>query len=86
MTASDEPVEYVAEHLREALAEDQRVSELGLDVSVRGGELHVVGTVSTEQRRRAVADVAREIAPGATVRNETTVIDYGGEAATESVP
>ena len=86
MGASDEPVEYVAEHLREALASDPRVSELGLDVLIRGGELHVVGTVSTEERRRAVGDVAREIAPGATVRNETTVIDYGGEAGMERLP
>jgi osmotically-inducible protein OsmY len=86
MTTSDEPVEYVAEHLRIALAEDPRVSELGLDVSVRNGELHVGGTVSTEERRQAVADVAREIAPGATVRNETTVVEYGNEAGMESVP
>ena len=85
MSGSDEPVEYVAEHLREALASDPRVSELGLDVLIRGGELHVVGTVSTEERRQAVGEVAREVAPGESVRNETTVAEYGAESGMESV-
>ena len=86
MTAPNEPDEYTAEHLREALAEDPRVSELGLDVSIRRGEIHVTGTVSTEERREGVDHVAEDVAPGATVRNETTVITYGGDAAMESLP
>lgn len=86
MASDAEPDEYVVQHLREALAQDPRVSELGLDVVVRGGELHVSGVVSTEERRAAVAGVAAEIAPDWTVVNQTTVVSYAGEASVEVLP
>lgn len=83
MTSSVEPEEYVGQHLREALAQDSRVSELGLDVVIRAGVLHITGTVSTEERRAAVAAVAAELAPDWSVVNETTVVRYEGEASIE---
>lgn len=86
MASQAEPDEYVVQHLREALAQDPRVSELGLDVVVRGGALHVTGVVSTEERRAAVADVAAHIAPDWTVLNDTTVVRYAGEASVEVLP
>lgn len=86
MGSQAEPDEYVAQHLRDALAQDPRVSELGLDVVVRGGALHVTGVVSTARRQAAVADVAAEVAPEWTVVNDTTVVRYAGDASVEVLP
>lgn len=86
MAPPPEPDEYVVQHLREALAQDPRVSELGLGVVVRNGVLHVTGTVSTEERRAAVAEVAGELASTWTVANETVVVRYAGDASVEVLP
>lgn len=67
------PAEYLVEHVREALADDPRVNELGLHVAVRGGTVFVSGVVSTAERHEAVTAVVSERAPGWTVHNGTTV-------------
>lgn len=67
-------IDYVRAHLEEALATDGRVSELGLEVAVDQDELVVIGRVATPARRLAVDAVAREVAPGFAVRNETLVV------------
>jgi osmotically-inducible protein OsmY len=69
----DVPAEYVAEHLRAAFARDARVQELGLDVIVRGETVVVQGAVATPDQRDAVAAVAHEMLPGATVVNDVDV-------------
>ena len=70
--------DYCVEHLREALATDERVSELGLIVTVRDTRVFVAGAVSTPERQQAVADVVREHLPDCDVHNETTVVSLGG--------
>ncbi|WP_308205038.1 BON domain-containing protein [Frankia tisae] len=65
--------EYLAGELHDRLAEDPRVAELGLEVVVADGRILVEGEVATDVRRRAVADVLAEAAPGRPVRNEVTV-------------
>ncbi|WP_308204699.1 BON domain-containing protein [Frankia sp. R82] len=67
--------EYLAGDLHELLAEDPRVAELGLEVSVREGVILVVGEVATAARRRAVTEVLREAAAGRPVHNEVAVTD-----------
>lgn len=74
----DEPDHYRVEHLREALAADERVSELGLTVTLRGQRVFVAGCVSTPERRAAVAVVVQELLPDAEVHNETTVVALQG--------
>lgn len=64
---------YLVEQIRQALARDERVSELGLDVAVNDGVTTVTGTVSTSKRRDAVEQVVAELVPGYQVRNETRV-------------
>lgn len=86
MGPAEEPEEYLAQHLRDALARDHRVSELGLDVVVRSGTLHVSGSVSTEERRAAVDVVAAEVASGRPVVNDTTVLRYTDETNVEVLP
>jgi hypothetical protein len=55
------PDAYVAERVRDALAADERVGELGLSVDRRGEALVVRGAVSTTSRKAGVAPVAREV-------------------------
>ena len=45
--------EYLAQHVRDALAEDPRVSELGISVTVAGDHVYLGGQVATNERRQA---------------------------------
>ena len=76
------PPDYLIGHIQDALAEDDRSRELGVDVAVAGPDLRVVltGTVSTEEQRRAIGEVVAEVASGYDVVNELAVVstDDGG--------
>lgn len=85
MSADPEPREYLAQRLRDAVAADERTGELGLDVDVVGERLIVRGSVGSEQRRRAIDDVARDVAPGVEVVNETDVKEVHEPGAEESI-
>jgi osmotically-inducible protein OsmY len=82
----DEAPEYVAERLRRRLAEDGRVNVLGIDVSVRGRDVFVSGSVPTEERRRAADDLAHEELPGHVIHNGLTVLDISTERGPEVLP
>ena len=81
----DEPFEYTAAHLTEALAEDPRVSELGLHLAVRGDKLYVTGTVTTIERRSAIDDVLSELDTGFEIHNETAVACLTGPDEAETL-
>ncbi len=68
-----EPENYLVAHIREALANDPRVNELGLTVTISGSKIFVTGEVATAQRKDAVAEVVREVCPDHQVYNETAV-------------
>ena len=70
---SEGPPEYLAQRVQDALAADERVSELGLTVSVSENRLLVTGVVATEERRRAVGEVVARAAPGLEVHNGVEV-------------
>ena len=72
-----EPEDYAIEHLRNALATDERVAEMGLDVRIAAGKVFLTGQVPTEERRRAVGVVAGEVLPEYEVHNETVVTELG---------
>lgn len=72
MTAA-EPDAYVVEHIREALAHDPRVAELGITVSVSGGTVFLTGDVATPERKEAVAEVVRPLVRGRLLHNALTV-------------
>lgn len=78
-----EPREYTEAHIAEALAADPRVSSLGIDVSIRSGEVFLSGDVGTHERHEAVAEVAGELLPGYTVHNDTSVEDLSAGIETE---
>ena len=78
-----EPEDYAIEHLRNALATDERVAEMGLDVRIAAGKVFLTGQVPTEERRRAVGVVAGEVLPDYEVHNETVVTEVGDQPRVE---
>ena len=66
---------YIAGKVERALAEDQRTHELGVHAEVSGDAVVLRGEVAGGQRRRLVAEVAAEAAPGLTIRNEVSVTE-----------
>ncbi|HWH31989.1 MAG TPA: BON domain-containing protein [Egibacteraceae bacterium] len=68
------PTPYTAQHIKDALAQDPRVGEMTFEVTLAGGRAFVAGQVPTEQRRDAVPDVVRSVAPDLEVVNEVTVV------------
>ena len=69
-----EPIEYLAERLHQALAEDPSVHELGVQVTVTAGNrVFLSGHVGTPERREAISAVARRVLPDHEVHNQTTV-------------
>ena len=69
MSCSD----YDAERLREELARDERVSELGIEVTISAGKAFLHGKVTTPDRKQAVTEVAERFLPDCTVVNEVKV-------------
>jgi osmotically-inducible protein OsmY len=69
----DAQPEYVAEHVREAIAQDERLAELHVHVQVMGSRVTLTGEVATEERRRALLDVVSSLLPDCEVVNHTTV-------------
>lgn len=82
---TDEPRPYREESLRQALATDPRVMEQELDVSIAGNRVVISGTITTEDRRAAVSDVARERFPDLEVHNRTVVPTLPAARAEEQV-
>ena len=70
---SEEPPQYVAERIREALAGDPRVGELDVHVRIAGKKVFLNGYVGTEERRTAITQIVEALVPGSRVFNETNV-------------
>ncbi len=83
-TPASVPATYVLAHVREGLACDGRVTELGIEVEVVDSRRTVVlmGRVATEALREAAAEVAAERAPGWEIRNDLEVLDLQGPPTT----
>lgn len=70
--------EYDAERLRQELARDVRVSELGIEVRIEGSRAILRGNVTTDERKHAVTLVAERVLNQCTVVNEITVTELTG--------
>lgn len=68
-----EPEDYAVQRLREALASDQRVGELGVQVRTVAGKVFLTGHVATAERQQAVGAVAGEVLPDYEIHNDTLV-------------
>ena len=73
---SDEPDVYTIEHIRDALAQDDRVNELGVHVTMTPSGVFLTGDVATPERRDAITEVVRELLPDVEIHNQTTVAVY----------
>ncbi len=54
---------YLVARVREALAEDPRLNELDIQVTVAAGKVFLLGEVASQERRRQAAIVAAEVLP-----------------------
>lgn len=68
-----EPDDYAIQRLRDALATDERVAEMGVQVRMVAGKVFLTGQVATPERQQAVGTVAAEILPEHELHNETVV-------------
>jgi osmotically-inducible protein OsmY len=83
-TVSGDP--YLVERIRDALAQDGRVNELGLAIALVGTEVFVTGSVTTPERQASVAVVIRERFPDLEVHNDVTVQQVGAPPVRERLP
>lgn len=82
----DDVPEYLIGRIQKALATDPRTGELELDVSLAAGRLFLSGAVATSERRLAVEEVVREVAPDREVVNELSVSGEVGPGGSERLP
>lgn len=77
---------YLAEHLREALEQDPRVAELGIDVEIADGVVVLRGTMTSPEQQEAAVAIAHTFLPECQVRVETTVADLSEPTDSEHLP
>ncbi len=68
-----EPEAYLVERVREALAHDPRVAQLGISVRVLGDRVLLTGDVATPERKAAAGEVVRPLLEGRALENGLTV-------------
>ncbi|MDV7242362.1 MULTISPECIES: BON domain-containing protein [Rhodococcus] len=85
MNPEEQPPQYLVAHLRRALAEDPRTSELGVRISVRANQVYLSGEVSCAHRRDDLEVVVREHLPTMSVRNDVQVVDSREPAGREEL-
>ena len=80
-----EPDEYAIQRLRDALATDERVAEMGVQIRLAAGKVFLTGQVTTTERQDAVGAVAAEVLPDYEIHNETDVIEVGDRPRVEKI-
>ncbi len=80
-----EPDDYAIQRLRDALATDERVAEMGVQVRMAAGKVFLTGQVATPERQQAVGAVATEVLPDYEVHNETVVTVVGDQPRVERI-
>lgn len=73
----DEAPEYVAARLHRALAEDARTAELGIQVTVRGDDVYLSGSVSSAGCKDELGRLLREREPSLRIHNDVRVVEAG---------
>ncbi|HEV2758010.1 MAG TPA: hypothetical protein VGV86_00455 [Acidimicrobiales bacterium] len=80
-----EPEDYAIQRLRDALATDERVAEMGVQVRMVAGKVFLTGQLATPERQQAVGVVATEVLPEYEVHNETVVTVMGDQPRVERI-
>jgi osmotically-inducible protein OsmY len=79
------PMQYVVARVRDALAHDDRVAALDIQVRIVGADLFLTGGVSSEPRRTAVEDVVRGEVPDLTIHNQLDVLPVDAPTGREEI-
>ena len=69
------PDAYALRDLERRICEDERTTDLGVRLSVRGGRIVVQGALASSARRDDVVALIREICPDCAVVDETRCAD-----------
>ena len=80
-----EPPDYTVQRLRDALATDRRVAEMGVQVHVVDRKVFLTGQVATAERQAAVGAVAAEVLPDYEVHNQTFVTPVDDRPRVEKI-
>ena len=79
--------EYTDAHLQRVLAEDVRIAELGIDVTVaRDGTIVLSGQVESAERCQAIENRVREECPDCQIVNEIVVVSTDPPQRAEELP
>ena len=77
---------YIVARVRGALAEDPRINELDIQVTVTAGKVFLMGEVASEDRRCRASEVAAEVLPeGVELINNLHVARYVESGETEQL-
>ena len=79
----EEPPQYTVAHVRDWLADDERLAALDIRVRIMGRKVFLTGTVPTEARRGVVTDVVATHLPDYEIHNEIAVAECSEAAPTE---
>lgn len=85
MAETGEPKHYLIGRIREALAQDSRVNEITIQVTVTGNKVFLHGAVPTQERKEAISEVVAELLTDHELYNETTVESYAPATETEDL-
>jgi predicted nucleotidyltransferase len=77
---------YGIAHLRECLAEDPRTNELDVLIEEAGDKILLRGEVQSEDRRKAVEQIARECFPKSVIENQLRVQIISQTPEAEDIP
>jgi osmotically-inducible protein OsmY len=79
------PTAYVVARLRDALAHDERVAALDIQVRIVGDDVYLTGTVTTASRRDAIDTVIHEVAPDLRVHDQLDVLPVDAPTTREEI-
>lgn len=77
--------EYLVAHIREALAEDGRTAQQDLKILVSGNQVVVKGDCASLDRKRAIEEVIKVVAPEHQVSNHVRVTSITGPELAEEI-
>lgn len=83
--ARSEPTQYVVARLREALAHDERVAALDVNVRIIGDEVFLTGSVPTRERREACGQIIGELLPDSSLHNQLSVVEHDAPSGIEDL-
>ncbi len=72
-TDPNTPKSYLVGRVRERLAQDPRVNDLNVNVTVTGEKVFLSGIVATKERREAISQVMADAFPDLVCVNEIKV-------------